>query len=115
MQKFKSVKTQIGVTGSGKAIYNAKQSKGFTQEDLADALALFQKLAHTMHCEAVKYRWRTPEQEKANFGFTKAPEYYAYAAAKEAYEDLSDYFYRKFKAMQNGVKTYREGDLRRGF
>ena len=32
-----------------------------------------------------------------------------------AFDDLTDYFYRKFKAMQNGVKTYREGDLRRGF
>jgi hypothetical protein len=68
----------LGYTTSGKAVYNCKSSKGFTQEDLLDAQHIcFEK-----------------------FG---------------CLDDLTDYFYRKFKAAQNGVKTYREGDLCRSF
>lgn len=71
-------KVLLGLTDSGKEVYNVKSCKGFTEEDLLDA----------------QYICR----DKLG-----------------AFDDLTDYFYRKFKAMQNGVKTYREGDLRRGF
>ena len=72
---IRDMKKQIlGYTDSGKAVYNVRRSKDFTQEDLLDA------------------------------------QYICIAKLGE-FDDLTDYFYRKFKAMQNGVKRYREGDL----
>jgi hypothetical protein len=78
IRDMKNKKVLLGVTDSGKEVYNVKSSKGFTEADLLDAQYI---------CN-----------EKLGF-----------------FDDLTEYFYKKFKAAQNGVKTYREGDLRRGF
>ena len=75
---MKKEKVLLGLTDSGKAVYNCKSSKGFTEQDLLDAQYI---CSEKLGC----------------------------------LDDVTDYFYRKFKAAQNGVKTYREGDLCRGF
>ena len=78
IRDMKNKKVLLGVTDSGKEVYNVKSCKGFTEADLLDAQYIC--------CE--------------KFGF---------------FDDLTEYFYKKFKAAQNGVKTYREGDLCRAF
>jgi len=111
---IRDMKKQIlGYTDSGKAVYNVRRSKDFTQADLLDAQYICSSLADK------KFKAMRSFQKPDPIGFRLVPTnivmYTQLKKENDFFIDLTDYFYRKFKAMQNGVKRYREGDLCRRY
>jgi hypothetical protein len=106
-----SVGEILGYTGSGKEIYNAKRSNGFTMEDFKDAADLLSDFAH----EEFKAMRQYQQPDERGFGLvpTDINKFNQHSEMHDRLSDLHNYFFRKFKAMQSGTKKWTDPEPKR--
>jgi hypothetical protein len=102
----------LGYTTSGKAVFNSKVCTGFDLQDLKDAADL---LSHLAHDEFKAMRSFQKPDPKTGFSLvpTDIAKFEEYSEAHTRLDELHVYFFRKFKAMQEGKAVYVEPSFTR--